>query len=221
VGTNTVVFDVIGTLFSLESVRRRMMEMGAPALALDVWFSDSLRDYFAASYAGAYTPFAHVLSASMERLSDALELGLTEDQRGSLMGALGGLQLQPGATEAFEAISNAGWKQISLTNGSESFTRSLLEGAGVDSFFSDVLSCDEVGKSKPHPDVYELARRHSEGEVWMVAAHAWDLQGAARVGFKTAYVTTKETSYLGVYPAPDLLEDDLASVATAILSAAD
>jgi 2-haloacid dehalogenase len=220
VSTNTVVFDVIGTLFSLETVRRRMTDMGAPALALDVWFSDSLRDYFAASYAGAYTPFAQVLGASMVRLSDALGLGLTDDQRTSLMGSLGSLQLQPGATEAFQAFADAGWKQITLTNGGESFTRGLLEGAGVDSHFSAILSCDEISRSKPHPDVYDLARRHAEGEVWMVAAHAWDLQGASRAGFKTAYVTTKETTYLNVYPAPDVIEDDLSAVAASILEAA-
>ena len=216
--TNTVVFDVIGTLFSLETVRRRLTDMGAPPLALDVWFSDSLRDYFAASYAGAYTPFAQVLGASMDRISDALDLELTEDQRASVMGVLRDLRLQPGATDAFRAFADGGWKQITLTNGSESFTRSLLEGAGVDSFFSAVLSCDEVGKSKPHGDVYALARRHSEGEVWMVAAHAWDVQGAARAGFKTAFVTSKETSYLSAFPAPDVIEDDLFSVANAILT---
>jgi 2-haloacid dehalogenase len=219
VSSHTVVFDVIGTLFSLDPVRRRMTELGAPSLALDVWFSDSLRDYFAASYAGAYMPFAKVLGASMDRLSDALGLGLTEDQRASVMGALGRLPLQPGATDAFRAFADAGWSQITLTNGSESFTRSLLEGAGVDSYFTAVLSCDEIGKSKPHPDVYELARRHAEGEVWMVAAHAWDLQGAARVGFKTAYVTSKEASYLSVYPAPDVIEDELSAVASSILQA--
>jgi len=218
VSTNTVVFDVIGTLFSLEPVRRRLTDMGAPPLALDVWFSDSLRDYFAASYSGAYAPFAQVLGASMDRISDALDLGLTEDQRSSVMGALRDLRLQPGATEAFRAFSDGGWKQITLTNGSEAFTRSLLESAEVDSFFSAVLSCDEVGKSKPHADVYELARRHSEGEIWMVAAHAWDLQGAARAGFKTAFVTSKETSYLSVYPAPDVIEDDLSAVANAIVA---
>ena len=220
VSSNTVVFDVIGTLFSLETVRRRMTEMGAPSLALDVWFSDSLRDYFAASYAGAYMPFAQVLGASMGRMSDALGLGLTEGQRASLMGALGGLQLQPGAPEAFQAFADAGWKQITLTNGSEEFTRKLLEEAGVDSYFSAILSCDEIGKSKPHPDVYALARGHVDGEAWMVAAHAWDLQGASRVGFKTAYVTTKETSYLSVYPAPDVIKDDLEELAAAVLAAA-
>ena len=157
---NTVVFDIIGTLFSLEPVRNRLTELQAPPLALDVWFSDSLRDYFAASYAGSYVPFAQVLAASMDRLSDALDLGLTEEQRGSVLSALGSLPLQPGATEAFEAFARAGWRQITLTNGSESFTRSLLSTAGVEAYISAVLSCDQVGKSKPHCDVYELARRH-------------------------------------------------------------
>jgi len=218
--SNTVVFDVIGTLFSLHNVRRRLTEFGAPPLALDVWFSDSLRDYFAASYAGSYTPFGKVLNASMERTSDALGLGLTQDQRDSVMETLASLPLQPGATEAFDAFSDAGWKQITLTNGGAAFTRSLLEKAGVTGYFSEVLSCDEVGKSKPHPDVYELAREHGRGEIWMVAAHAWDIQGAAHAGLRTAYITSKEASFLSVYPAPDVLEDDLSAAAETILRTA-
>jgi 2-haloacid dehalogenase len=156
----------------------------------------------------------------LDRLSDALGLGLTEVQRSSVMSALGNLQLQTGAAKAFQAFAEAGWKQITLTNGSESFTRSLLEQAGVDAYVSAVLSCDEVGKSKPHPDVYALARGQAEGEVWLVAAHGWDIQGASRAGFKTAYVTSKETSYLSVYPPPDVIEDDLSTLATSILGAA-
>jgi 2-haloacid dehalogenase len=106
---------------------------------------------------------------------------------------------------------------LTLSNGSEDFTRALLTQAGVDRFFAGILSCDAVGRSKPHKDVYELARRNADGEIWMIAAHAWDIQGAARAGLRTAYITSKEKVYLNAYPAPEIVASDLATAAAAIL----
>ena len=63
----TVVFDVLGTLFSLERLRPPLRALGAPDAALELWFAQSLRDYFACSHAGGYVPIAQVLEASLAR----------------------------------------------------------------------------------------------------------------------------------------------------------
>ena len=47
------------------------------------------------------------------------------------------------------------------------------------------------------------------GETWMVAAHAWDLGGARREGFATAWVAREEKRWLDVLPRPDLQGDAL------------
>ncbi|MDZ4879057.1 MAG: hypothetical protein CLLPBCKN_008495 [Chroococcidiopsis cubana SAG 39.79] len=39
---NTVVFDIIGTCFSLEKPRQRLVELDAPAYALELWFAQTL-----------------------------------------------------------------------------------------------------------------------------------------------------------------------------------
>lgn len=54
-----------------------------------------------------------------------------------------------------------------------------------------VLSAQDAGTAKPHPDAYRLAvtaARCAPGRLLVVAAHAWDLRGAAAVGLRTAYV---------------------------------
>jgi hypothetical protein len=38
-----------------------------------------------------------------------------------------------------------------------------------------------------------MARRKSQGETWMVAAHAWAIQGAIHAGFRTVFVSGLET----------------------------
>ncbi len=37
-----VIFDVLGTLFSLEAVRSRLAEIGAPPATLEAWFERTL-----------------------------------------------------------------------------------------------------------------------------------------------------------------------------------
>ncbi len=63
----TVVFDIIGTCFSLEKPHQRLVELGAPTYALDLWFAQTLRDAFALSHAGAYRPLKQVLEAELPR----------------------------------------------------------------------------------------------------------------------------------------------------------
>jgi 2-haloacid dehalogenase len=214
----TVAFDVIGTLFSLDRVRARIVAAGAPEHALERWFAEALRDYFAISHSGGYEALGAVLRSSLVRTLDSMDLDAGGEAVGRIMSSLREMELSDGALEAFERFTAAGWRIVTLTNGSEELTRDLLERAGLDRHVSAVLSCDSIGISKPHPDVYALAKRHAAGELWMVAAHAWDIQGAARAGLRTAFVSAKESSYLDVFPAPDIIAPDLVSVAEAVLA---
>lgn len=100
-----------------------------------------------------------------------------------------------------EALSEAGWRVITLTNGREEFTRGLLEGAGFGNRFVASLSCDAIRKTKPHPDVYDMAKREATGEVWLVAGHAWDVAGASAAGLRTAWIRHHRKGVLVCVPA--------------------
>jgi 2-haloacid dehalogenase len=100
-------------------------------------------------------------------------------------------------------------------------TNSLLERGNMEAFFTEVISCDEIGISKPHREVYERAKRSASGEIWFVAAHSWDIQGAGEAGLKTVWVGSKEPEYLSVYPPPDATVADLTEASRVLLSAAD
>ena len=61
-----IAFDVIGTLFALESLADRLQVVGLPPDALRVFFAGMLRDAFALEAAGTYRPFREVAYASLE-----------------------------------------------------------------------------------------------------------------------------------------------------------
>ena len=211
-----VVFDIIGTCFSLEKPRQQLVKLGAPNYALELWFAQSLRDAFAFSHAGGYRPLKEILQAELPRTLQALEIELESDRLSQVIATLGELELQPKAKEAFELLTTSGWKIIALTNGSKESTDKLLERAGVQKYFAEVHSCDAIAITKPHPDVYRMIRADNLEYVWLVAAHAWDIAGASRIGMKTAFVRQLDKTYLDVYPPADIMVDNLLEAARQI-----
>jgi 2-haloacid dehalogenase len=213
----TVVFDIIGTCFSLDKPRQRLVELGAPPHALQFWFAQTLRDAFALSYAGSYRPLKEVLEAELPRTLKVLGIEADAEKRSAVVNAFSELEPQPEALEAFRILTTAGWKLVALTNGSEDSTHKLLERANALEYFASIFSCDAIGKTKPHPDVYALAKQDVEDDIWMVAAHAWDIAGAACAGLRTAFITQEEKDYLGVYPQPEVVASDLVEAGNRIL----
>ncbi|MBD1925410.1 hypothetical protein H6F74_03785 [Trichocoleus sp. FACHB-90] len=75
----TVVFDIIGTCFSLDKPRQRLVELGAPPHALQLWFAQTLRDAFALSHAGSYRPLKEVLEAELPQTLKVLGIEADAD----------------------------------------------------------------------------------------------------------------------------------------------
>lgn len=217
--TGTVVFDIIGTCFSLDLPRQRLVELGAPDYTVQLWFAQTLRDAFALSHAGGYRPLKEVLEAELPRTLKMIGVEASSVELSRVVTSFAELEPQPGALEAFRILVEAGWKLVALTNGSEESTRKLLDRAGALQRFGSILSCDAIQKTKPHPDVYDLPKQDADGDVWMVAVHAWDIAGAARAGLRTAFITQEEKEYLSIYPQPELVTSDLILAASKIVEA--
>jgi 2-haloacid dehalogenase len=194
-----------------------------------LWNSGLPKPYgyaFALSHAGSYRPLKEVLEAELPRTLKVLgieadaQMRRTRSRPASLthiVNAFSELEPQPEALEAFRLLTTAGWKLVALTNGSEDSTHKLLERVNALEYFGSIFSCDAIQKTKPHPDVYALAKQDVEGDIWMVAAHAWDIAGAACAGLRTAFINKEEKDYLGVYPQPEVVASDLVEAANRIV----
>lgn len=213
----TVAFDIIGTCFSLELPRQKLLTLGAPVYTLELWFAQTLRDAFALSYAGSYQPLKQVLEAELPRTLKILGVEADAMQVSSVVNSFSELELQSEAVESFHILMEADWKLVALTNGSEDSTRKLLERAGVLQHFVSIFSCDSIQKTKPHPEVYAMPKQDNEGDVWMVAAHAWDIAGAYSAGLRTAFITQQEKAYLSAYPEPEVTANNLVAAANKII----
>ncbi len=63
-----VIFDVVGTLFSLDRVRESIREQGLPPELLPWWFGRLLQTAMAATLASRYLPFRQAAEASLKQV---------------------------------------------------------------------------------------------------------------------------------------------------------
>lgn len=201
-----VAFDIIGTVFPLEPLRAAIVSMGLPPAALEGWFAAGLRDAFAMCAVGDFKPFATVLRGSLDQVLFEQRLSAPESEKAALVQQLGQLPARPDALQAFEALTDAGVRIAALSNGSKSSTTALLEQAGLLPLVEHVVSVDEVKLSKPRREVYEHAAREMRvepGALALVAAHAWDVNGAKAAGLTTAYLSA-DRPFSSVMRSPDV-----------------
>ncbi len=202
-----VVFDIFGTLAQLDPIASRLEAAGLPKQSLKLWFARMLRDAFALEAAGTYKSFGEVAAASLEVL--LIENELRADSK-TIEGVLNGfseLALRPEVRSSFEKLHQAGIPFATLGNGSASTVRQLLERAGLLKLVSHTISIDEVKHWKPHRAPYLHAAKVlgiEPGNLALVAAHAWDCQGARQAGLISAWVSYLERHYPASMPAPDL-----------------
>jgi 2-haloacid dehalogenase len=122
---------------------------------------------------------------------------------------------------ALRRLRDAGLRLASLTNSTEQVARAQLENAGLLDAFELVLSADTVRRLKPAPEPYRMAAERlgvAVGDVRLIAAHAWDVAGAARAGCATAFVARPGKVLDPLVERPEIIGANLAEVADAILA---
>lgn len=221
------VFDVNETLSDTAALRARLHALGAPAERLHARFLPSvLRDGFARTFTGEPVPFRRVAQDVLR--ADLGARGVREhldrDLEGAVEFALGAFSeftLHPDVPEGVRRLRAAGLELTAFTNGSGDQCEELLERAGVRAQFSHVLSVEVPGVWKPHPGAYAHALSvcgRPAGEVLFVAVHPWDLDGAARAGFRTALVEREGRPYPSASRTPDLSATGVDALADLVLA---
>ena len=215
---HAVVFDVIGTLFSLESQRPRLVACGLPGHVLEAWFAASLRDLFTLGVTGRTAPMRAMLHDNLRQLLSRNDLRQEGPEIDAVLDGMSQLEPDPDAGAALELLRSRGLTCAALSNGSQQATETLLDRAGLSHFFDETLSIDAVGVPKPRAEVYQAMAsrlRLDPKSLTMIAAHPWDLHGARAAGLSTGYVS-RGLPWPGSLDAPDLTAPRLTELARLI-----
>lgn len=215
-----ILLDVIETLFALEPLRPRLQALGLPAGSMEGWFAASLRDSFALAATGGFAPLREILDANLDTLLQAQGLDAAPADRARVLDGMAALPPHPDVEAGLRRLHAAGIRLLALSNGGAEATAGLFEAAGLDGLLAGVVTTGEVGLSKPRGEVYAHALARSgvpASEAMLVAAHPWDIHGAAAAGLRTGYLA-RNGAFPPVFRAPELGAATLPALAEAVLA---
>jgi 2-haloacid dehalogenase len=162
---------------------------------------------------GAQAAFKDLIGAGLRR---RLRLaGRDAADAESALERLAHMPAYPEARAALDQLAAGGAHVGVLTQSSADAAEALLRNAGLRDALELVISADDAGAFKPDPRVYQLALDRV-GPAWLVAAHWWDVAGAARAGMRTAWVARHDGLYPDAAPPPDVSGSDLLEAAAGI-----
>ena len=184
-----VVFDAYGTLLDVHGAMQRHAELLPPdweRISAE-WRQKQLEYSWVETLSGApHRDFWQLTRAGLDfvaarhRITDPAVLD-------TLMDAYRTLPAYKDAKPVLAALRGRGIRTAILSNGEPAMLRAGTDAARLSPLLDAVISIEDIGLYKPHPDVYGLAARAlglALPEMGFVTSNAWDAQGAARAGFR-------------------------------------
>jgi 2-haloacid dehalogenase len=215
------VFDVNETLLDLAALDPHFQRVFGDARVRQVWFGQLIQSALVATVTGAYRPFGEIALAALQMTAEQAGVELADADRDAIAAQLRRLPAHPEVPAALRRLQEAGFRLAALTNSTEEVAGAQLEHAGLIDRFEQVLSADTVRRLKPAPEPYRHAAERlgvPVDQVRLVAAHAWDLAGAARAGCATAFVARPGKVLDPLVEPPEVVGADLGEVADRILA---
>jgi 2-haloacid dehalogenase len=219
----TIVFDVNETLSDMSPMGERFSEIGAPAELAKLWFATLLRDGFALTASGEKGSFAAIGAEALRgvltevRLNRPLEAAVEH-----VMGGMTALSVHQDVPDGIRALAAAGFRLITLSNGSAQIAGKLLTDAGIRDEFQSLLSVEDAAAWKPARASYDYAAVTCEADpadMVLVAVHPWDIHGAARAGLRTAWLNRDGGRYPSYFQAPEFTVTALTDLPEALAEA--
>ncbi len=211
-----VIFDVNETLSDMAPLRDSFARVGLAAHESEAWFAGVLRDAFALTCVGENPAFAEVAAEALRlRLTTAGSSDVDASVQ-EVMSTFTSLAVHPDVVAGIRALSDAGIRLVTLSNGSAGVAQGLLERAGVSDAVERLLSVEDASAWKPHPASYAYALETcgvSAPEAMLVAVHPWDIDGAARAGLRTGWLNRGGGGYPSYATAAEIEAADLVELA--------
>jgi 2-haloacid dehalogenase len=203
-----VVFDLYGTILTIESMRTHVAAVGiadADAFVAS-WRRKQLEYAFLTSMAQAYRNFDELTALALDHTCAQHGVALDAARRAQLVEAWRTMPAYDDVAPALRALAARGVQLAVLTNGTPGSANAALEHAGVRALLADVLSVEAVRAYKPDPRVYALATERFACEprdIVFVSSNAWDAWGASHFGFRVAWCNRAGNKPEPLVPFPE------------------
>lgn len=216
----TLTIDSYSTVVDFRAAARALDgRVDDPEAVASVWRERSLTYGGMSNYLGGYEPFWEMLGHALEYALAANDEDLPPDEREEVRRVYESLPEFDDVRPGLERVVDAGYDVYVLSNGDPEMLESMVENAGVADLIVDEVSVDEVGKYKPHPEVYRNAAARTgtpAREVAHASAGWFDAVGAANVGMQGVWMNRTDAPPETWGPEPDLTVSSFDELADAL-----
>ena len=206
----TLAFDVYGTLIDTHGVVTALREIvGERADAFSrAWRDKQLEYAFRRGLMQSYADFAVCTRQALDYTSASFKTELSDAQRRALLGIYQRLPAFADVQAGLTQLREHGYRLYAFSNGSQAAVETLLETAGIRSFFIDVVSVDDLSTFKPDPAVYAYFLQRSGaagGDAWLISSNPFDVIGAISSGMRAAWVQRSPDAVFDPWDVPPTL----------------
>ena len=217
------VFDVNETLLDVAALdpffARLFGDMQAKQVRQE-WFEQMIQSALTSTMIGAYVPFGTIGGAAFRMVADRRSVSLPPDATSELAQGIQTLPPHADVPAALEKLRAAGLRLATLTNSTQEVADTQMANANLRGYFERILSADAVRRLKPAAEGYQYAATLlgiETREIWLIAAHAWDIAGAMHAGCAAAFVARPGKALDPLFPAPQVTGESLPQVAEQII----
>ena len=217
----SVFFDMNETLLNLSLLKKNFDKYFDDEYVLKYWFNKLLHTSTIMGIADSYENFGDLAEVILEEIFYESGKELTDDIKTDILGSFRKLPPYKDVVESLNILKESKIRIIAVSNSSLEMIKEQLTNAGIIELFDSYYSVDAVKKYKPFRNIYEYVASEEDlhvHNVTMVASHDWDLFGAKKVGFKTAYIKRKKEKFNPYYPEADFYGDNLVDLVNKIIS---
>jgi 2-haloacid dehalogenase len=180
------------TLLDLTKLRESVADvLGGSDDTVSLWFETMLHYSLVDTVSEQYHNFGEIGAATLMMLAKNRNITLNKYEAQEALKPIRSVPPYPEVPAALEKLKKYGFRMALLTNSSKEGMQAQLRNAGINPYFNETLNVEEIGKFKPHAEVYEWAARKlkiSPKNCLFIAAHGWDVAGAAAAGMDTAFI---------------------------------
>jgi 2-haloacid dehalogenase len=206
------LFDAYGTLFDVHSVVLRAgSEIAGDLESLShLWRQKQLEFTWLRALMDRYQEFWQITEAALRTALAQLQMEASESQVRQLLDGYLAPAVFPDAKAALDSLGT--FPRAILSNGSPVMLEAAVRNNNLESYFSAVISVDQVKTYKPSPKVYQLGPQtlgFQAPEILFVSSNAWDAAGAKAFGYSVCWCNRSGRPMDRLGFAPDLVVTSL------------
>ncbi len=215
-----ILFDVNETMMDMTPLKNKINALLGKEDGFRIWFGMLLQYSLVDNSTGVYHDFSAIANATLDMAAQSLGVTLQEADKTEALVVIKQLKAYPDVEKGLLLLKAAGYRLATLTNSPMQTQLAQLNSAGIAKYFEQTLSVDAVKMYKPAPQTYQYAARMlgvETSDMLMVAAHGWDLSGAAQGGMQTAFIEREGQTLYPLSPKPNYSAKDFEQFAHTVL----